>query len=794
MFVIGTWRRRFNCAERKSEVLRPPPTRAGASGLDGRTAGVYIEAGSGKELALDLLSDLNEPQRRAVSWIDGPLLILAGAGSGKTRVITRRVAYLIRQGISPRSVLAVTFTNKAAGEMLRRVRELQTPPGATLCTFHSLCARLLREFSREANLSANFTIYDRQDQLKVVKGVMERLSLGGNLAPAAVHGTLSNAKNALQSCDEFAGEAGDFYTRTVAGVYREYEKALAANNAVDFDDLLLRMAFLLRDRPDIRETLSRRYRYILIDEYQDTNRAQYILTHGIAMDHENLCATGDPDQSIYAWRGADIRNILEFEADYPNAKVIRLEENYRSTQPILSAASRLIARNRMRKEKTLWSRRCGGADVRVLLCADEHDEAAELARRIAAYSSRGCAHSDIAVFYRVNSLSRLIEQTFLTSGIPYRVARGVEFYGRKEVKDVLAYLRVLVNGEDDVSLERIINTPARGIGQTTVNRLKEWSQAGGVSLLAACAQPERAGLGKAAAVKVAKFAETISRLSSDLARPVRQIMEDVVAGTGLEDAYGRDEEADAPSNIAELISTAAEFDLQNEGPPAEALADYLRQISLVSDVDHMEGSTGAVTLMTLHAAKGLEFPIVFILACEEGLLPFDRSDSHGSSGLMEGSPQLEEERRLAFVGMTRAKDELTLLCARSRMLRGLTRPQAASRFLNEIGRENVSVEDRTWSEPRRKGAAAGGASHRGGFYADSEERAMIEAAEAEHPFPPEYEHLREGCLVRHPTFGLGKVLKLAQSWPDTRATIHFEQWGPKKIVLAKTSLEHVTEY
>jgi len=742
---------------------------------------------------LDLLADLNEPQRRAVTLVDGPLLVLAGAGSGKTRVITRRVAYLIGQGIAPGNILAVTFTNKAAGEMLRRIAELNCPRGSTICTFHSLCARLLREFAEQANLSRNFTIYDRADQLKVVKDVMVRCNIRtGNFPAGPVHSTISRAKNALKTADQFAADAeGNFYRRTVAAVYREYEKQLAAANALDFDDLLLRMALLLRDSPDVRQILRRRYRYILIDEYQDTNHAQYLIAHGIAVDHENVCVTGDPDQSIYAWRGADVGNILEFEADYPNATVICLEENYRSTKPILTAASRLISHNRIRKDKELWTRRSGGPDVRVVLCDDAQAEAELVARRIADYHAGGGAFSDVAIFYRVNSLSRTVEQTLLRHAVPYRVARGVEFYNRKEVKDVLAYLRLMVNGADDVSCLRVINTPARGIGATTVKRLASFAGQRGMSLLAACARPEDAGVGPAAAKKVAAFAAMIDGLSARADRPVQQVMEDVVRLTGLEESLAAgDEQGGARDNVGELISTAAEFDRDYQGQPdapAGALAEYLHQVSLVSDIDHVEGQAQAVTLMTLHAAKGLEFPVVFIIGCEEGLLPFDRGQPDDDARSVSAAAQLEEERRLAFVGMTRAKDQLTMTAARYRMQRGRTTPQAASSFLTEIGADGVKLEDLTTAQARPLATHAKG---RGGFYADVQQRELIEAG-CEHALPGEYEYLKVGSTVRHPQFGLGKVTALAQRWPETRATIAFRHSGTKKIVLARTTLEVV---
>ncbi len=751
----------------------------------------------------DLLAELNEPQRQAVTHVDGPLLVLAGAGSGKTRVITRRVAYLVQQGVAPWNILAITFTNKAAGEMQQRVDALNVPRGALLSTFHALCARLLREFAAEANLAQNYSIYDRDDQLRVTKDVVKRLDLPADIFRAArVHAMISNAKNEMKIPEQYAVDMGDDrFGRRVAEAYHLYQKTLDDNHALDFDDLLMRMAFLLRDRPDIREMLGRRYKYILIDEYQDTNHAQYILAHGIAVEHENICVTGDPDQSIYAWRGANIRNILEFEADYPNATVIRLEENYRSSRPILEAASKLIAHNSQRKDKKLWTRREGGEDVRVVYCDDEHAEAREVALRIARRAESGGRYDEMAIFYRVNSLSRVLEDVFRKSGLPYRIARGVEFYNRKEVKDVLAYLRLLANPADDLSCLRVINTPARGIGATTVGRLVDAAERRAQSLLEVCRAPEDTGLKAAAAGKVRAFAALIDKLASHLDRPVGKVVESVLADSGLDASLAGEGEEDkqAKANIAELVSTAAEFDQEN---PDARLPDFLHQVALVSDTDHFEGSGGAVTFMTLHAAKGLEFPAVFVVGCETGLLPMIRTDPDGRSNL--AADAMEEERRLAFVGMTRAMNELTLLCARHRRVRGVRMPQIASEFLQEIGSESVSFEDTTTAVTDGYVARR---HHRGGFYDDVDERAAIERAMnsagpstggalpggpdmPEVPPPPaEYEHLVVNCRVRHPKFGAGKVIGLRNHWPQTRAEIIFDGLGHKTIVLAHTRLE-----
>jgi DNA helicase II / ATP-dependent DNA helicase PcrA len=752
---------------------------------------------------LDVLEGLNEPQRQAVTHVEGPLLVLAGAGSGKTRVITRRLAYLVTRGAAPCSLLAITFTNKAAGEMKRRVDEFGVARGATVCTFHSLCARLLREFAEAARLPRAFSILDRDDQLRVIKDAMKRLEIPTDrIQPGAAHSAISRAKNNLLAAQQFAAQVRDPYMERIGRIYAEYEQLLAASGAMDFDDLLGRMAMLMRDRPDVRAALGQRYRFILIDEYQDTNRAQYYIAHGIATEHGNICATGDPDQSIYAWRGADIRNILDFQKDYPGAKVVRLEENYRSTAPILAAASRLICRNRHRQEKRLWTRREGGREVRVLACDDEHAEAREVARRIQACRQGGRAGADIAVFYRVNALSRVLEQTLLRSGVPYQIARGVEFYNRKEIKDVVAYLKLLVNPADSVSCLRVINTPPRGIGAATVERLQAQARAEGVGLLEACRRAPRL-LPGAAGAKSAAFADLIASLAALPATAVRETVETVIKRAGLDKAAGEgDEEGQAArANIEELISAAEEFDRTEGG----TLADWLVQVSLVSDADHFEGAGGAVTLMTLHAAKGLEFPVVFVVGCEEGLLPFERDASPHET---PDENRIEEERRLAFVGMTRAKEELTLAYARQRMIRGRTVSQARSPFLDEIGREGVMEEDLTSLPPSRHMSAGWEGRERqsgggkrfagGGFYEAADERREIEAqvdravsraeSGADHSFPPEYEDLKVGSSVRHEKFGRGKVLALRQPWPETRAEIQFENAGKKTIVLALARL------
>lgn len=719
--------------------------------------------------------------------VDGPLLVLAGAGSGKTRVITRRIAYLVSQGVSPRAILAITFTNKAAGEMARRVESLGVPRGAFIGTFHSFCFRLLREFADKAHLPGEFTIYDKNDQTRCIKDAMKQLEIpSSQFAPGAIQSAISNAKNRLMDPDRYTAQAKGYFQRTAARVYTLYQRILRQNGAVDFDDLLLRTACLMRDVPDLREMLGRRHRYILIDEYQDTNRTQYVIAHGIAAEHGNICVTGDPDQSIYAWRGADISNILEFESDYPNALVVRLEENYRSTQPILTAADRLIANNTMRKAKRLISTRGPGADVGVIRLDDEHSEAAEVTAIVAALGKEGIPCRDIAVFYRVNALSRLLEEAFRRAGIAYQIARGVAFFNRKEIKDVLAYLRLLVNRDDDLSCRRIINVPPRGIGATTVNHLTGAAEARGASLLAVCDEADGAGLGKAAAARVASFSRLINELSAKPKKPVRDIVEQVVTRSGIEEALkgpaakaDDDKQRQALRNIEEMITSAAEFDQDN---PDATMADYLNMVSLVNDVDSIDSDSGAVTFMTLHAAKGLEFPAVIIIGCEEGLLPFNRGDGKDRD--------IEEERRLAFVGMTRAQDRLYLTSARYRQLRGQTTRQVESPFLTEIGIESVSRIDKTTPEmPSYRPNPARQPKAGGGFYEDVDNRRIIEAMEAGDSIPDEFAGIRKDRLVRHAKFGAGKVLKISNDGTRTRAVVQFRDFGQKTLILEYAGLK-----
>lgn len=748
-------------------------------------------------LAADqLLSDLTPEQAEAVQHVDGPLLIVAGAGSGKTRVITRRVAYLISQGIPPASILAITFTNKAAGEMKQRVSAaLEKPirdfgklqqPWPLVCTFHSLCMRILRHYAERIGLAANFSIYDSGDQNRLIKDALKLLEMSSNnFPPANVHGTISKAKNQLVGAAEYAQQAGDFYSRQVARIYTKYQSLLDQNNALDFDDLLLKTADAFRAHPDVLAELQDRFQYVMIDEYQDTNHAQYIIAHALAHKHKNICVVGDPDQSIYAWRGADIRNILEFEHDYPSAKVIKLERNYRSTKNILRIASELISRNTQRKKKDLWTENPQGDLIQVVLCQDEDDEARVVARMFKElHEKREIPWGKMAIFYRMNSLSRAVEDAIRMEGIPYVVARGTAFYERKEVKDVLAYLRVVANPRDEVSLERIVNTPPRGLGDTSIRQIQIAAISAGVSLFEMLGRAaEITGLSSRAIAAAQNFHAAVtqwqeiagmqripvqpglveSRLSETGGR-VRRLMEDVVRRSGIDamlkkKAKTEAEDEDPLGNVNGLITEAAKYDSEF---PEGSLDDFLASVSLRTDADSLKDGDGAVTLMTLHAAKGLEFPVVAMVGLEEGVLPHSRA--------REDQHQMEEERRLCFVGITRAQEKLILTKSAFRTIRGLRERTITSPFFAEMPEELLDVTDRT-KLPGEADLALSRQSLQQSSHTASQ--------------------LRPGTLVRHPTFGLGRIADLVNMGTSTRVSVQFNTVGRKTLILEYARLEVV---
>jgi DNA helicase-2/ATP-dependent DNA helicase PcrA len=707
-----------------------------------------------------LLDQLTEPQRAAVTHADGPLLVLAGPGSGKTRVITHRAAYLAGTVARPDRILAITFTNKAAEEMRQRIGALGIGGRMWVCTFHALCARLLRQYGHAIDIKPNFSILDEVDRRALIREAIINCRLNtDNWHPRTVQVAISDAKNRLLTPETLAEEACDFSDKAVARIYKEYQQLVTVQNGCDFDDLLMHAATLLGEHESIRAELSDRFRYLLIDEYQDTNHAQYLIANRLAEAHRNICATGDPDQSIYAWRGADIQNILNFEADYPEATTIRLEQNYRSVGAILSAASSLIAKNFRRKHKELWTQNESGPAVRVWACEDEHCEAAQIAEDIHSYCDDGGQAGDVAVFYRINALTRVLEEELRRLNLPYQIARGVEFYGRKEIKDVLAYLRAIVNPADELAIVRAINTPARGIGKVTIGRLRATAQANDVAIGQAIADAAANAALKSMRKKIEPFARLMTELRALPQHPVRDLVEAVITLSGIEAALGKEGDIDSEpiANVYELVNAAHQYDQDH---PDGSLGEWLHQICLVSDIDTVELSGGPVTLMTLHAAKGLEFPVVYIVGLEEGLLPHRRA-IHGDQDA------LEEERRLCFVGMTRAKHRLTLANAKYRMIRGVTERTAASRFIRELPADEISFQ--TFEVERDRSTA-----HLGRY---NEYERLSEAME----FLP-------GQRVRHPEYDDGTVLELERRGRSVYIRVLFDDHGKRSFALEHASL------
>lgn len=712
---------------------------------------------------MNLLQDLNEQQREAVVTTDGPVLILAGAGSGKTKALTHRVAYLISEkGVGPAQILAVTFTNKAAGEMKDRIRRLlgttERREQPTVGTFHSVCVRILRKDGPKLGLASGFNIYDGHDSLVAVKAVMDRLQISQKqFNPSFVRHEISAAKNELVDAAKYAELASDHARQTIAAIYREYQKLLKRNDALDFDDLLVEVVRLFSTQPEVLAKYQRLWRYVLVDEYQDTNHVQYTLTKQLTATHHNLCVVGDPDQGIYSWRGADIRNILQFEEDYPDATVIKLERNYRSTQTILDAAQEVIERNQRRKQKTLWTEAGPGEPIRVFEARNERDEADQVVREIRRLEREGAAtHRDIVVLYRTNAQSRVVEERFMQANIPYRIVGGVRFYERKEIKDVLAYLLAIQNPNDTIAFRRIINVPTRGIGDKAVQVLNEAADREGLSMAAAAARAEDLpDLSPASRKAVIRFDRLYQRLRDKATHgTVDQLIEAVIDDTGYGDWIddGTVEAAARLENLAELRTAAKRYDhLKGE----EALSVFLEDVALITDVDSYDERADAVTLMTLHAAKGLEFPVVMIIGMEEGIFPHNRS-------LLEPD-EMEEERRLAYVGITRAREQLYLMYATSRVLYGTVQSNLPSRFLADIPERLVDTEARS----------APSAPPFGKSLADFEDDASQETA-----------YLEVGDSVDHPKFGRGRVIEVE----DEVLTVDFEGDGVKKLSSAFASL------
>jgi DNA helicase-2/ATP-dependent DNA helicase PcrA len=705
-----------------------------------------------------LSQQLTASQRKAVFHVEGPLLVIAGPGSGKTRVITYRIAALIDSGVLPRNICAITFTNKAADEMRQRAIALGASAGAHISTFHSLCVRILRQYADNAGINSNFSIYDESDQARCIKQAVKDCELDTtNFSPAGMLEAISTLKNGLIDVDHFKSNAEDFFSKTLAKIYARYQHILDEHNALDFDDLLMKTAFLLQNCSDVCSRLADRFKFLLIDEYQDTNRAQYIIAKTLASQHNNICATGDPDQSIYRWRGADIRNILDFESDWPDATIVKLEENFRSTANILELADNLISFNRKRKEKKLIPTKPSGKDIVVSVCEDEIEEAKTVAGRIKELTEQGASLKNMAVFYRVNAMSRLLEEAFIRNKIPYQIVRGVEFYSRKEIRDVLAYLKVLVNPSNEIALLRIINTPTRGIGKTTIDKVRSYAANNRIGFLEAIKKAEHIdSLSEGTKNKLTAFANMLEKFKKDTAGKVAPLAERVFVESGLAAVLkaGGIKEQDALENIKELIKGAAEYDERVVGTVHELLLlDYLQQISLFSDVDAYDASSDRVALMTLHAAKGLEFENVFIVGVEDGLLPHAKTDAYNDED------ELEEERRLFFVGITRAKTGLYISYARYRTLRGQMLRTIPSQFLFELGIDLTETAQENL--PR---------------FVETDD--SIAATQ----------HFTAGQRVRHKFFGRGRVKEFIDMGENSVVVVEFNTGQTKSLMVKYADL------
>ena len=724
---------------------------------------------------MDILATLNPAQREAVEAIEGPVLILAGPGSGKTRVITHRVAYLVKLcGVSPHNIMAVTFTNKAAREMRQRLEQLlgQAAEALTLGTFHAICARVLRREGEAIGLGSSFAIYDEDDQSSLIKQALEELNLDPKqYAPRALRSAIGAAKSRLISPGDYAQRVSSYFEEIVHRVYQLYQQLLSQSRAVDFDDLLMKTVQLFQDHPQILKRYQSKYVHILVDEFQDTNIVQYMLMKQLAGKYRNLCVVGDPDQSIYSWRFADLRNILSFEKDYPEAKVVFLEQNYRSTRTILEVASDVISANVQRKPKKLWTGNEDGSSVAVIESYNAEEEAQSVVNEIEKLiGQEQISLKDCAVMYRVNAQSRALEETFLRYGVPYRLIGGTRFYQRREVKDIIAYLKVIHNPQDNVSLTRIINVPGRGVGQKTINTLQSWAKAHDTSLFEALKQMShndiageaKQSLSPRIAQALVGFDALMAKLTArshelSLSGLVGEILEQTRYREYILDKEGGEEKWE---NIMELRNVAGEYD---EIDPEEALTTFLEKVSLVSDIDELDEKADAVTLITLHQAKGLEFPAVFIVGLEEGILPHRKS--------FDDPEQMEEERRLCYVGITRAKKRLYLLRSYRRSLFGGSTANPPSRFLQDISPHPISPRA-LWEESPTPVASA---------YSQ--------------PSPPLLGTLalKVGDHVRHSKFGAGIVMNCLPTRDDQELTVAFEEAGVKKLLASLAPLEKIEE-
>lgn len=730
---------------------------------------------------------LNPPQQEAVEHMEGPLLILAGAGSGKTRVITHRVAYLMEQGINPYNILAITFTNKAAGEVRERVDDMlgYGSESVWISTFHSLCVRILRRNIEQIGYASNFTIYDTDDQKRVIKEVTKYLQMDPKMYPERMlMAEISRAKENFISPHEYDLEAqGEYRKMQIARVYIEYQKRMHSNNALDFDDLLYKTVQLFQDYPEVLERYQERFRYIMVDEYQDTNQIQFLLVRQIARKYRNLCVVGDDDQSIYKFRGANIMNILNFEQEYPDAKVIKLEQNYRSTGNILNAANAVIHHNTGRKDKTLWTAREDGDLIEYKQYENEHQEAEQIAWKILEYKAKNrLNYSDFAVLYRTNAQSRVLEEKLIIKNIPYKIYGGQNFYARLEVKDLLAYLKTVANGADDIAVKRIINVPKRGIGATTIGKIEAYALSQEISFMDALYQVEDVpGIGKAAA-KIQRFTDLISDLRDELSQGLmlQELYDEILERTGYREellAEHTEESMNRIENLEELKNKIVIYEENAEHPD---LNELLEEVALVAEVDSLNSSDDKVVLMTIHSAKGLEFPYVFLCGMEDGLFP-------GNMTINSGDPEeMEEERRLCYVGITRAKDRLFLSSAKQRMMHGSNNYNPISRFIKEIPQELLDM---------------------GGY------RKAVNQTFAPKPQPDvspvftrkptfgktftvsraETLDYGVGDRVRHVKFGEGTVQEIKNGGKDYEVSVDFDTYGTKRMFASFAKLQKLSE-
>ncbi|WP_090086697.1 DNA helicase PcrA [Lentibacillus persicus] len=723
-----------------------------------------------------LLNGLNKEQQEAVRYTDGPLLIMAGAGSGKTRVLTHRIAYLLgEKDIAPRNVLAITFTNKAAREMKKRVNKLVGAGSEHIwvSTFHAMCVRILRRDIDRIGYSRNFTILDSSDQLSVIKQILKDLNIDPKkFDPRAMLGQISGAKNELITPEEYSKNVGDFFQRQVAQIYERYQKTLQKNQALDFDDLIMQTIHLFKRVPEVLGYYQNRFQYIHVDEYQDTNHAQYYLVKQLANRYQNLCVVGDSDQSIYRWRGADITNILSFEEDYPAAKVIYLEQNYRSTKSILAAANSVIENNSGRKPKNLWTENTDGKKIHYFQGATEQEEALFVTDKIQELTSEtGFSADDIAILYRTNAQSRAIEDTFMKSNVSYQMVGGTKFYDRKEIKDLIAYLRLITNPDDDISFERVVNVPKRGIGKTSVEKLRGYAVEHGISFYQAVKEVDFVGLTKKAAVALAEFGNLIQTLTQQQEfLTATDMVEAILERTGYEEMLKNERSLESQSrleNLEEFKTVTQDFEEYAED---KTLIAFLTDLALIADIDRVDEESDSepkITLMTLHAAKGLEFPVVFLVGMEENVFPHSRS--------MFDNEEMEEERRLAYVGVTRAEQELYLTHAKMRTLYGRTNMNPISRFINEIPEDLVD------------GIEQARASMFGAFEktADKPSAPKRRAEKMQQTTGAESQAWRPGDKAEHKKWGVGTVVKVQGEGDSMELDIAFPAPTGVKRLLAK---------